>query len=138
MPPLRVVSARRENSWFLFTDAAYESSEELPCGIGAVLVASDGKPVRSLGMSFCESLLDVIRFWENSSPIYFLEGLAVIAALHRWDSLIGGSEIVCFVDNEAAKSASLQRRRRQISLGFFSSGWQLGRSDIALFRGLSA
>ena len=139
--PPRVVSARRENSWFLFTDAAYECSDELPCGIGAVLVAADGKPVRCLGMSFGESLLDGIRFWENSSPIYFLEGLAVIAALHRWDSLVGGSEIVCFVDNEAAKSAFIATKTPSVQFGLlleWLAAWEERHSTFPWFERVSS
>ena len=139
--PPRVVSTRRENAWFLFTDAAYESSEETPCGIGAVLVASDGKPVRCFGPSFCEDLLDEIRFWENSSPIYFLEGLAVVAALHRWNSLIGGSEIVCFVDNEAAKSAFIATKSPSDQFGLlldWLASWEERHSTFPWFERVSS
>ncbi|CAE7356169.1 RE1, partial [Symbiodinium sp. KB8] len=134
-------NALGENAWFLFTDAAYESSEESPCGIGAVLVASDGKPVRSFGLSFCEDLLDVIRFWENSSPIYFLEGLAVVAALHRWNSLIGGSEIVCFVDNEAAKSAFIATKSPSDQFGLlldWLASWEERHSTFPWFERVSS
>ncbi|CAE6949411.1 unnamed protein product [Symbiodinium sp. CCMP2456] len=115
--PPRVISARRENTWFLFTDASYEVDAEHPCGIGAVLVASDGKPIRCFGLEFRSDLLDPIKFSENNSPIYFLEGLAVIAALDLWCPLLHGSEIVCFVDNEAAKSAFIAAKTPSVQFG---------------------
>ena len=103
--PPRLISARRASAWYIFTDAAHGDGPSLACGWGGVLVAPDGKPIRVFNHSFDDDFLGDLNFRDVQSPIYFREGFAAVVALHLWHSLVQGSEIVCFIDNEAAKSA---------------------------------
>ena len=103
--PPRLISARRASAWYIFTDAAHGDGPSHACGLGGVLVAPDGKPIRVFNHSFDDDFLGDLNFRDVQSPIYFLEGFAAVVALHLWHSLVQGSEIVCFIDNETAKSA---------------------------------
>ncbi|CAE7836630.1 unnamed protein product [Symbiodinium sp. CCMP2592] len=139
--PPRVISARRENAWFIFTDAAYGDGQTNSCGLGGVLVAPDGKPIRFFSCLFNDDALEGLRFGDVQSPIYFLEGLAVVVALHVWNSLVQGSEAVCFVDNEAAKSAFIAGKSPCVHFSALSewlSDWEERASSFPWFERVSS
>ncbi|CAE7235380.1 unnamed protein product [Symbiodinium sp. CCMP2592] len=139
--PPRVISARRENAWFIFTDAAYNDGQANSCGLGGVLVAPDGKPIRFFSCLFNDDALEGLRFGDVQSPIYFLEGLAVVVALHVWNSLVQGSEAVCFVDNEAAKSAFIAGKSPCVHFSALSewlSDWEERASSFPWFERVSS
>ena len=95
--PLQVTSRVKE-TWYLFTDGA-STPEERWGGIGAVLFAPNGSCVGWFGE---QVLLD-----KSSNPIYELEIAPILVAVSLWRQILQGSQLVCYLDNEAARCVSL-------------------------------
>ena len=94
-------------TWFIYTDGAYEPGNELPGSIGGVLVDPQGNPVEMFGEYLPEDFMN--SFLEYSDhPIYELEILPLVVALHLWSPVLLGSPVVFFLDNNAARSAFIR------------------------------
>ena len=92
------------NSWFLFTDGAFENGVG---SVGAVYFGSDGIPLGSFGSKVPSSFMRQVLAY-SSNPIYELELLPVLLALRAWGEVFRSGQLVCYVDNEAAKAALIK------------------------------
>ena len=101
------VSKSISQTWIIFTDGAYEPTSDIPASIGGVLVNSSGEVVQYFGEQVNSSLLSDFEATSNH-PIYELEVLPVLVATAVWADLIRQSQVVYYIDNEAAKSAFIQ------------------------------
>ena len=112
--PPREVMTRLANAWFLYTDACYEAGHpNWVAGLGGVLVGWDGKPVSYFSFRCTEGILHHLGKTGLLNPIYLLEGLAAIVGLRVWTSLIRGSHLVAFLDNEGVLGTFMSCRTNQ-------------------------
>ena len=94
-------------SWFLFTDGACEGAEPIRGSIGGVLYNQTGQ----LMFHFSEVVPDEVMnqlLEESKHPIYELEILPVLVAAVVWGECFRNAQVVCYVDNEGAKSSLLK------------------------------
>ena len=101
------INAEAGQTWTLFTDGAFEPDQAQPGSVGAVLVDPEGRPCHAWGSPVPEHLLSIFM-QESSRPIYELEILPVVAALWQWRHLLKNSQLVIYIDNEAAKSSLIR------------------------------
>ena len=94
-------------TWIIFTDGAYEPSSDTPATVGGVLISPEGEVVQFFGETVSSSLLDELQ-QQSEHPIYELEVLPVVIATLVWADFIAQSQVVYYLDNEAAKSAFIQ------------------------------
>ena len=112
--PPRKVETRLANTWFLYTDACYEANHpSWVAGLGGVLVSWDGKPVSFFSFNCTDRILLHLGKTHLLNPIYILEGLAAVIGLRVWTSLIRGSHIVAFLDNEGVLGSFMSCRTSQ-------------------------
>ena len=98
--PLQVTSRVKE-TWYLFSDGA-STPEERWGGIGAVLFSPNGSCVGWFGEQVPEGLMDSLLD-KSSNPIYELEIAPILVAVSLWRQFLQGSQLVCYLDNEAAR-----------------------------------
>ena len=104
---IKKVSKSIPQTWIIFTDGAYEPTSDIPASIGGVLVGPAGEIMQYFGEQVNSSLLSDFEAASNH-PIYELEVLPVMVATSVWADLIQQSQVVYYIDNEAAKSAFTQ------------------------------
>ena len=95
------------NTWLIFTDGAYEPHSDVAASVGGVLVDPMGNVVQFFGEAINKELLSEFEM-DSQHPIYELEVLPVLLATMVWADLIQQSQVVFYIDNEAAKSAFIQ------------------------------
>ena len=101
------ISKAINSTWIIFTDGAYEPGSKCVASIGGVLISPHGSVVHYFGEMLNASL--VADFEKDSEhPIYELEILPILIAVKLWSSLIANSQVVFYIDNEAARSAFIQ------------------------------
>ena len=89
---------------YVFTDGSYESDSAYLGAVGGVLVAPSGIARECFGSEVPSSILKaLVKF--SKHPIYELEVLPLLLALECWSKYLRGSPTVCYLDNEAARSA---------------------------------
>ena len=105
-PPTQIQSTNL-STWLIFTDGACEGEDQKVGSIGAVLVSPDGQVCNYMSEQVPETWMKY--FLESSShPIFELELLPVLCAMHTWKALIGHCQCVFYLDNEAAKGALIR------------------------------
>ena len=93
-------------TWFLFSDGAYELHNAHAATIGAVLVDPCGRVCSFFGEALDDECRDI--FTKSSChPIYELEILPVVVAVECWKDFISGKQLVCYIDSSAAQAAFL-------------------------------
>ena len=94
-----LVSALAVQTTFIFTDGAFEQERGT---FGGVLVSSEG---RCLSYFAGELSRSAMKFLLESSahPIYELELLPVLIAMHVWGAACSAQQVVYFLDNEPAR-----------------------------------
>ena len=101
------ISKAINSTWIIFTDGAYEPGSKCVASIGGVLISPQGSVVHYFGEMLNATL--VADFEKDSEhPIYELEILPILIAVKLWSSLIANSQVVFYIDNEAARSAFIQ------------------------------
>ena len=97
------VSTKLFSTWICFTDGACESR----ASVGAVLVDPTGKAAFTFGG---ELPLDLQEFFyqESKHPIYEVELLPVLISLLLWGEQFSCSQVVYYLDNEAAKAGLIR------------------------------
>ena len=101
------ISKSINNTWIIFTDGAYEPGTNCTASVGGVLISPLGSVVHYFGERLNESLVADFEA-DSDHPIYELEILPVLVAVKLWASLIANSQVVFYIDNEAARSAFIQ------------------------------
>ena len=100
--PLQI-SKRSLKSWFLFTDGAC-GPDKFFGGVGAVLYNDEGFPVAAFSERVPDEILKRLLSC-SQNPIYELELFPVLLALRKWENLFASSQVVCYLDNDAARHA---------------------------------
>ena len=97
------VSPKVLGTWICFTDGACEER----CSVGGVLVDPHGRPVQAFGSVVPESFQT--HFYEHSKhPIYEIELLPLLAAAVLWGPMLDKSQVVFYLDNEAARAGLIK------------------------------
>ena len=101
------ISKSINSTWIVFTDGAYEPGSDCVASVGGVLISPQGSVVHYFGERLNHSL--IADFEKDSEhPIYELEILPILISVKLWSSLIANSQVVFYIDNEAARSAFIQ------------------------------
>ena len=101
-----VVQPSIRSTWILFTDGACEPDRSWG-GIGGVLISPNGSCVGCFGEEVPQSLMDSLLA-RSKNPIFELELAPLIIAYELWQSLIQGSQLVCYLDNEGARHSCIR------------------------------
>ena len=103
--PARQVSAAKKECFYLYTDASLEEGENGPCaGLGGVLVDPTGLPLQFFSWFPEQEDMMMLGIDLGTKCIFLLELLAVCIGFWLWGDVFGGSSLVAFTDNEAAKA----------------------------------
>ena len=101
-----IVQPSIKATWILFTDGACEP-ERCWGGIGGVLFAPNGSCVGYFGEEVPLPLMtDLLS--KSKNPIFELELAPLLIAYELWQSLVQGSQIVCYLDNEGARHSCIR------------------------------
>ena len=104
--PVSINSATTK-TWTIYTDGAFEPTGEVRASVGAVLVNPDGLVVECIGLKLPDSLTS--EFEEDSMhPIYELEIFPVLLALRVWQRRLVNTQVVFYLDNDAARSGLIR------------------------------
>ena len=101
-----IVQPSIRSTWILFTDGACEPDRSWG-GIGGVLISPNGSCVGCFGEEVPQSLMDSLLA-RSKNPIFELELAPLIIAYELWRSLIQGSQLVCYLDNEGARHSCIR------------------------------
>ena len=103
--PARQVSAAKKECFYLYTDASLEEGENGPCaGLGGVIVDPTGLPLQFFSWFPEQEDMTMLGIDLGTKCIFLLELLAVCIGFWLWGDIFGGSSLVAFTDNEAAKA----------------------------------
>lgn len=96
-------------STLIFTDACYErDSNDWICGIGGVLVKSDGSERQYFLMELSDSQRAVLGELARKQIIFEAETIAALVALILWKDFLRTEKCVLMIDNETAKFAFIR------------------------------
>ena len=112
----RKISARASRTWFVFTDASYETTDGVPhSGLGAVLCDEQGRVCRFMSERVPSDCLMFLNPAKKKTIIFECEYVAVWCAFHLWKQFIAGQHIILFIDNNAVRDSliSCQHRARR-------------------------
>ena len=100
--PLRISSVAL-STWYLFTDGSCEAAAKTGA-VGAVLFDQCGRAVSAFSERVPTRVMhDLLQ--DSANPIYELELFPVLISFRKWAPQLAGSQVVSFVDNDAAKYA---------------------------------
>ena len=91
-------------TWFIFSDGAFEPNQVHAATIGAVLVDPCGRVRSFFGEALSAEGLEVFTR-SSAHPIYELEILPVVVSVLCWHEFIKGKQLVFYIDNSAAQAA---------------------------------
>ena len=100
--PLQISSVAL-STWYLFTDGSCEAAARTGA-VGAVLYDQCGKVVSAFSERVPTRVMHGL-LQDSANPIYELELFPVLISFRKWASQLAGSQVVSFVDNDAAKYA---------------------------------
>ena len=104
----REISASWDRPFLLFTDASFNPEDEAwPCGLGGVLVDSDGTQVAALSCSLCLSDLVTLGYPEKSTVIFEAELLALVLCVKVWRKIIKHRPCIMYVDNNSTRDVAI-------------------------------
>ena len=72
-----------------------------------MLISPNGSCVGCFGEEVPQSLMDSLLA-RSKNPIFELELAPLIIAYELWQSLIQGSQLVCYLDNEGARHSCIR------------------------------
>ena len=111
--PPRVVNAISDRPLFIYTDAAYEPvGSGNRCGLGGVLLGSDGVPLSFFSMELDKRQGEVLGEGASRTIIFEAELTAVLVALVLWQRLLKSRPLVCCVDNNATRDVLIKGSAR--------------------------
>lgn len=109
----RVVSLEWDHPVFAFTDASFQpESVEWPCGLGGVLVDSNGKQVSAFSFALTHSHLVALGYPEKQTVIFEAELFTVLLALSIWSDEISNRPVVVYIDNNSTRDVCISGSAR--------------------------
>ena len=91
-------------TWFVFSDGAFEPGHKHPATIGAVLVDPCGRVCSFFGEAIPDAGISIFTK-ASAHPIYELEILPVVIGVACWKEFICNRQVVFYIDNSAAQAA---------------------------------
>ena len=111
--PPRVVTAISDRPLFIYTDAAYEPvGPGNRCGLGGVLLGSDGSPLSFFSIELNKCQREVLGEGASRTIIFEAELTAVLVALVLWQRHVTSRALVCFVDNNSTRDVLIKGTAR--------------------------
>ena len=109
----RLISRATSNTWFVFTDACYEPSDDhWPCGLGGVLVDSFGRTVSFFSHCLGNQQMIALGSEKKKTIIFEAELFAVILAVRTWSQYLDGAQAVIYIDNNSARDIAISTNGR--------------------------
>ena len=105
-PPIEISRSVGE-TFYLFTDGAFEPDSPTPGTIGGVLYSECGVALRFFSEIVPSELMQCYTR-DSKNPIYLIELLATLVALKLWGEECKQRFIVSFIDNEASRAALIK------------------------------
>ena len=117
MSEVRPLKIRKclSTTWIIFTDGAYEPEAVVEASVGGLIVHPQGAIMEFFGEGLPTSLTSDFTA-DSKHPIYELEIFPIMIAMALWEKHLTGSHVVCYLDNDAARS-SLVRGTGATTLG---------------------
>eukprot|EP00434_Breviolum_minutum_P036682 symbB.v1.2.032515.t1/scaffold3913.1/size48432/3 len=106
-PPILVQPCQLQ-TWYIFTDGSCESQDGTG-GVGGVLMGPDGRLLRHFSSSVPPGVMKVLLS-KSDNPIYELELAPVLIAIKLWCSFFRNSQVVMYLDNDAARAGLIKMR----------------------------
>jgi hypothetical protein len=98
------LTAETENALLVFTDGAFEPTNDQPASTGGILVNPNGQVVSFFGAYLPPPLLEEFLA-KSKHPIYELEIFPLLVAVKVWSTTVVGKLVVHYLDNDGARSA---------------------------------
>ncbi len=106
-PPIQIHPCQLE-AWFVYTDGPCEG-QEASGGVGGVLMDPKGKVVKHFSSGVPKDVMN-LHLKNSENPIYELELVPVLIAIRLWGSLFENSQVVTYLDNDAATAGLIKMR----------------------------
>ena len=106
-PPILVQPCQLQ-TWYIFTDGSCESQDGTG-GVGGVLMGPDGRLLRHFSSSVPPGVMKVLLS-KSDNAIYELELAPVLIAIKLWCSFFRNSQVVMYLDNDAARAGLIKMR----------------------------
>ena len=106
-PPILIPPCQLQ-TWYIFTDGSCESQDESG-GVGGVLMGPDGRLLRHFSSHVPTEVMRTLLS-KSENPIYELELAPVLIAIKLWCSFFRNSQVVMYLDNDAARAGLIKMR----------------------------
>ena len=114
-------------TWICFTDGACEEKSS----VGGVLIGPSGHAAYTFGSELPSSLQEL--FYANSKhPIYEIELLPVLISVCLWGETLGNSQVVYYLDNDAARSGLIRGAGATDMANVIINGFCVKEADLQL------
>ena len=109
----RVISNKWEKSLYVFTDAAFEPNDvDWPCGLGGVLVDSDGYQLAHFSVCLSFEQLQLLGYPQRKVVIFEAELLALVLAMILFGGELQNGPCVFYVDNNSTRDVAISGHGR--------------------------
>lgn len=93
------------DTWFIQTDACFDlDGESVVAGVGAVLFAPDGRPVKFFSHKLSDEMVRTLNPTNKKSAIFECEFFALFCAFWLWGDVIIDA-VVIYTDNNGVRDA---------------------------------
>ena len=92
----------------IFVDACHEPGAPQPAGLGGNLINSSGHYLEYFSEMLEEQSLSSINVRSSGNPIFELECLAILCALHLWHPRVAGKHLIVYTDNNGALGSMIK------------------------------
>ena len=92
----------------IFVDACHEPGASKPAGLGGNLLDSSGRYLEYFSEMLGEQSLSSINVRSSGNPIFELECLAILCALHLWHPRVAGKHLIVYTDNNGALGSMIK------------------------------
>ena len=104
----RKVTTSLEDTVHIFVDACHEPGAPQPAGLGGNLINSSGQFLEYFSEMLDEQILSSINVRSSGNPIFELECLAILCALHLWHPRVAGRHLIVYTDNNGALGSMIK------------------------------
>lgn len=106
-PPIRIQPCQLQ-TWYIFTDGSCESQDGTG-GVGGVLMGPNGNLIHHFSSAVPPEIMQLLLS-RSENPIYELELAPVLIAIKLWSSYFRNSQVVFYLDNDAARAGLIKMR----------------------------
>ena len=98
------ISSVSLETFIVFTDGACEGELLRKGSVGGVLIGPNGQCLQHFSCVVPEAFMKV-ALEKSANPIYELELLPILLAFLIWGDRLQSTQVVCYLDNDAARAA---------------------------------